>query len=204
MTAGTLVLLRHGRTPWNVAGRLQGQAEVDLDEVGVAQAAAVAQALATLQPSAIVSSDLRRAADTAAALSAASGVAVTHDQRLRERAFGKWEGLTHAQLQRDWPEEYPVWVAGGVPDGIGAESRSATGVRVATAITEHAQQLGPDDSLVVVTHGAAISAGISCLLGMDPDSWHGISGVANCHWSELQPTRSGKPQWRVFRHDIGA
>ncbi|MFV0427287.1 MAG: histidine phosphatase family protein [Beutenbergiaceae bacterium] len=202
MTA-TVVLLRHGRTPWNVAARLQGQADVDLDDVGKRQASEVAQALATLEPAAIISSDLRRAIDTAAAVAAACGGQVRPDQRLRERAFGQWEGLTRAEIKAGWPQEFPLWERGGLPAGIGMESRAATGTRVAAAINEQAGELEPEQVLIAVTHGAAIGAGITTLLGQDPDTWRGIPGVANCHWSELQPNSGGAPAWRLFRHDIG-
>ena len=63
-----LVLWRHGRTRWNAAGRAQGQTDIGLDDLGRAQSAAAAPVLASLEPTAIVSSDLSRAADTADAL----------------------------------------------------------------------------------------------------------------------------------------
>ena len=66
-----LVLWRHGRTAWNAEGRAQGQRDVPLDEVGVGQAREAAARLASLRPTAIVSSDLCRAADTAAELATA-------------------------------------------------------------------------------------------------------------------------------------
>src|SRR5690606_19337304 len=80
-----LILWRHGQTAWNVTGRVQGQTDVDLDETGVAQAAATAPRVAQYRPDLIVSSDLRRAARTAAALADVTGLPVEYDARLRER-----------------------------------------------------------------------------------------------------------------------
>ena len=95
MTAGTLVLVRHGRTEYNAAQRLQGQVDIPLDDVGRWQAEVGAQALlARFSPTAIVSSDLQRAAATAQYLGDAVGLEVAYDARLRERSFGAWEGLT--------------------------------------------------------------------------------------------------------------
>src|SRR4051812_33241312 len=69
-----VVLLRHGRTEWNATGRFQGQMDSPLDGIGRAQAEAAAVAVAPMRPNAIVTSDLSRAADTAAAVAAEAGV----------------------------------------------------------------------------------------------------------------------------------
>ena len=93
MTAVTRLLpWRHGETEWNAAGRVQGQLDPELSDVGRAQAAVAAPRLAEQRPDAIVASDLRRAADTAAVLAALTGLEVTLDARLRERFHGEWQG----------------------------------------------------------------------------------------------------------------
>lgn len=204
MSAGTVVLMRHGQTPWNVARRLQGQADIDLDDVGVAQAERAAVAVARLHPTAIVASDLVRARRTAEAVAEVTGHEVIADERLRERAFGTWEGLNHSEIEGGWPAEYEIWSRGGHPDGVGMEDRGEVGARVAAAVAEHAAPLGDDETLLVVTHGAAIGAGISALLGHDAAHWHGISGLGNCHWSVLRPSERGNPSWRLHAHNVGA
>ena len=98
MTAGQLIVLRHGRTEWNATGRFQGQADIPLDHRGLAQANGAARVLAELAPAAIVSSDLRRATQTAGALSELTGLAVALDARLREIDVGSWEGLTIEEI----------------------------------------------------------------------------------------------------------
>jgi broad specificity phosphatase PhoE len=202
VSAGTVVLLRHGQTEWNAFRRLQGQADIELDEVGLAQADRAAQEMARLRPAAFVSSDLVRAARTAQRLGEVSGLPVTIDERLRERSFGHWEGLVHAEIEGGWPTEYALWSRGGQPDGVGLEPRGDVGTRVAEAVVEHAERLEADATLVLVTHGAAISAGIATLLGQDAGSWNGISGLGNCHWSVLHPTRTGTPAWRLTAHNV--
>jgi len=89
-----IVCLRHGQTLWNVEKRFQGHTDIALDETGVAQAARAASLLAALRPTMIVSSDLRRAFDTASALARLTGLDVAVDKALRERGGGEWEGLT--------------------------------------------------------------------------------------------------------------
>lgn len=202
MSAGTVLLLRHGQTAWNHYRRLQGQADIELDDVGLAQAARAAQVVARLRPAAVVSSDLVRATRTAEEVAAATGLAPTTDVRLRERSFGDWEGLDHAEIEGGWAKEYKIWSGGGQPDGVGMEPRGDVGTRVAAAVVEHAAPFGAGATLVLVTHGAAISAGITALLGLDAGEWNGISGLGNCHWSVLHPSRSGRPPWRLAAHNV--
>ncbi|GIG25380.1 histidine phosphatase family protein [Cellulomonas denverensis] len=198
MTAGRVVLWRHGRTAWNAGARLQGQSDIPLDEVGLWQAATAAQALAAQhRPARIVSSDLGRAHATAQALADVTGIPVQTDQRLRERSFGVWEGLTAEEIDAGWPEEQKVWRAGGHPEGINAETRATVQSRVVEAVESHAADLGRNDVLVVVSHGAAIGAGLTGLLGL-PAEWRGLSGMANAHWAEVVPSRRGHdPAWMV-------
>jgi glucosyl-3-phosphoglycerate phosphatase len=198
VTAGRVVLWRHGRTAWNATARLQGQSDIPLDEVGEWQVRTAAQALAAQhRPARIVSSDLGRAHATARALGDVTGVPVSTDQRLRERSFGIWEGMTGDQIAAGWPEEQRIWRAGGQPEGIGAESRAVVQRRMVEAVQEHAADLGREDVLVLVSHGAAIGAGLTGLLGL-PAEWRGLSGMSNAHWAEVVPTRGdAEPAWTV-------
>ena len=93
------MLWRHGQTRWNVEDRFQGHTDVDLDETGRDQAERAARLLGSLEPQAIVSSDLLRAANTARALSRVTGVPVDEDPRLRETFGGSWQGLTVSQIR---------------------------------------------------------------------------------------------------------
>ena len=118
-----LVLLRHGRTEWNDTGRAQGHADVPLDETGEAQAKAVAPVLAALSPVAVWSSDLARAAGTAAVLAAETGLEPVLDPRLREFDIGPHRvGLTDEQYAAAHPEEHAALVAGDVAAIPGRET----------------------------------------------------------------------------------
>ena len=205
MRAGTLLLVRHGRTAYNAEGRLQGQVDVPLDDVGRWQAREGAAALAAAhRVTRVVASDLGRAAETARALGEVVGVPVTLDARLRERSFGPWEGLTAAEMREGWPEEYAAWRHGGEPVE-GAEPRAAVGERFTRAVDEHAAGMARDEVLCVVSHGAAISTGVTALLGLDPAAWRGIQGMSNVHWAELRAAAPGStPAWRLARYDVGA
>jgi glucosyl-3-phosphoglycerate phosphatase len=204
VSAGTVVLWRHGRTEYNVNLRLQGQVDIPLDDVGRRQAATAAAALAeTVTVDAIVTSDLGRAQATAAHLAARTRRSPVVDPRLRERGFGVWEGLTGEEIAERWPAEYRLWRTGREPQGVDTETRVAVAERMVTAITEHADALKPDQTLVVVSHGAAITLAVTTMLGLDPE-WRGIAGLTNAHWTELRRNVAGvQPGWRLFGHDLG-
>lgn len=92
-----LFLARHGQTAWNVAGWAQGHTDIPLDEVGRAQAAALARGLAEKGVERVIASDLLRARETAEAL----GLPVETRSDLRERSFGEWEGRHYLDVIAD-------------------------------------------------------------------------------------------------------
>lgn len=206
MTAGTIVLLRHARTAYNAGLRLQGQIDIPLDEVGRWQAEQGATALAAShKASLVVSSDLQRARDTAAAYARHVGQEVLTDAGLREVSFGEWEGLTDAEIAERWPEEHAAWRRGGTPSVAGVESKDAVARRMEAAVLQHAESLGKGDTLVVVSHGSAITQAITRLLGLDPVAWRGLHGLHNVHWSHLHASGpEAKPPWRLVAHNVGA
>ena len=205
MTAASVLLWRHGRTGYNAAGRLQGQVDIPLDEVGTWQVDVAAHDLAhRVTPTRIVASDLGRAVATAQRLADLTGVPVEVDERVRERAFGEWEGLTGEEIHARWPEQFAVWRRGQDPERTGAETREEVARRFASAIEEHAHGLDDAEVLVVVSHGAAITLGLTRLLGLDTDGWRGLVGLHNAHWSLLHPGQAGAvPAWRLGGHNGG-
>ncbi|HMO10493.1 MAG TPA: histidine phosphatase family protein [Actinotalea sp.] len=203
MTARAVVLWRHGRTAYNAEGRMQGTIDIPLDEVGVWQVALGAEHLAQRhRPSRIVSSDLGRAVATAGALGELTGLPVQTDPRLRERCFGDWEGLTAAEIAERWPDQYEVWRSHGDPARTGAETRAEVAERMSVAVEEHAAALADDETLVVVAHGAAITLGVSRLLGLDA-TWRGMAGLHNAHWSLLRPSGRRPGTWYLEAHNLG-
>ncbi len=197
MSVTRLIVLRHGQTTWNVANRIQGQLDIDLDPAGVAQAAAAAARLAQLRPDAIVSSDLRRASDTAAALAALTGLEVSYDPRLRERSFGEWQGLTNAEAAEKYPAEYARWRAGATIDGCGVEEADDLGKRASGAFREVAE-LAPGGTVVAVSHGGTAKYGMVALLGWPGSVLPGIGALGNCHWLDLRAYPSAGWQLRGY------
>ncbi len=129
----TTLLLRHGQTVLSVEKRFSGVGDQELTEVGLAQAAAAAQRLATSGATAVISSPVRRAHQTAMLVAQALGLEVAVEPGLRETDFGDWEGYTFAEVREKWPREMDAWLADtAVPPPFG-ESFDATATRVRQA-----------------------------------------------------------------------
>lgn len=151
-----LFVLRHGQTAWNAEQRIQGQRDVPLDAAGEWQAQRLARALAGVGISALYSSDLQRAQQTAAPLAALLGLEPVLDCGLRERGFGSFEGCTYAEIEARWPEQALRWrrrehgfgPGGGEPLQDFYERSVQTVLRLAAA--------HPGQTVAVVAHGGVL------------------------------------------------
>ena len=104
-----LLLIRHGETLWNQQRRMQGQNDSPLTPTGLEQARKLARRLKDVAFSALYSSDLRRAHETARCIADATGHEVIADRGLRERSFGIFEGLTNDEIRARHPEDYVLF-----------------------------------------------------------------------------------------------
>ncbi len=211
------MLWRHGRTAWNLEDRFQGHSDVELDATGRAQAHRAARLLAALNPAVVVSSDLKRARETAEALARVAGVSVQEDARLRETFGGTWQGLTVGEIKALDADAYALWRSGAdVPAG-GAETRTDVAARVAPAILEALTPVPGGATLVAVTHGGSARAAIGSLLDLPMDRWAVVGGLSNCCWSVLEENqadgrgsghadRAGRTggSWRLVEHNSGS
>jgi glucosyl-3-phosphoglycerate phosphatase len=194
------VLWRHGQTTFNAERRFQGQLDVPLNEVGIEQAAVAARYIAALRPSAIFSSDLSRAAQTAATRARLTGLSVKHDPDLRERRGGDWEGLSDTQLRQDYGQAYAHWTsapADWAPPG--GESGTMVADRAWAGLLRAADSVPGGSTVVVVSHGGAIGLGTARLLGIAP-GLRLLGTLGNCRWSVLG-RRDGL--WRLLEHNVG-
>jgi XTP/dITP diphosphohydrolase len=152
------VLIRHAESTWNAAERWQGHADPPLSERGIAQAEAVARAVAAQRADRLLCSDLQRARATAEIVGRALGLAPSADPRLRELDVGRWAGLTRREIEAldaaslsRFEAEDPEERAGG------GESRREIRARVRRAFHELARA-HPGERLVVVTHLGVVRA----------------------------------------------
>ena len=169
-----VLLLRHGQTAWNAEQRLQGQLDVPLDTVGQRQVAQMAAVLAGEDLAAIYSSDLKRALDTALALARVTGLPVIQDKALRERGFGRLEGLTYAEVDALWPDDALRWRRREPDFGPGGgETLRAFYARSVAAVTRLALP-HPGQTLAVVAHGGVLDCMHRAATGLDlgaPRTW---------------------------------
>lgn len=192
MTVRRLVMLRHGQTDYNLGSRMQGQLDTDLSELGRAQAVAAAEVLGKLQPVLIMSSDLRRAYDTAVKLGERTGLDVRVDTRLRETHLGDWQGLTHAQIDIESPGARLAWRENASWAPHGGESRIDVAARSRPLVAElvagepeWGSASEPDRPVVLVAHGGLIAALSAGLLKLPVANWPILGGMGNASWVQL-------------------
>jgi glucosyl-3-phosphoglycerate phosphatase len=207
VTLRRIILLRHGQTDYNVDGRMQGHIDSHLTDAGHEQAAEAAPVLASLAPDRLVSSDLRRAVDTAEVVGAACGLPVKFDPRLRETHLGLWQGHTVAEIERDYPGAIAAWrsdPAWAPPEG---ESRIDVVARSRPVVDELDAELadsdGVSETVLLVAHGGLIAGLVTGLLDLPPSAWPSFGGLGNCRWAVLA-RRDDHPRWRLAGYNIGA
>jgi probable phosphoglycerate mutase len=160
-----IYLVRHGETAWNQAKRYQGQTDIPLTDRGRQQAKRVAERLAGAGASFLISSDLVRALDTAAPIGQKLQLPVVSCPLWRERYYGRWEGLTRAEIQKLYPEEWqqhqeePLLAAPGGGEAL-AELRERSIKALDWVITEYRGQIG-----IVVSHGGLLRALLAWIAG---------------------------------------
>ena len=176
---GRLLIVRHGETPWNAEGRLQGHADIDISEEGRQQAGKVAKRLEDTPIDVAYSSDLARAWHTAQIVLDQRNVPLHSTEGLRERYYGVFEGLTVEERQVQYPDEF----AGSLIKDLefappGGESARGTLERMATVIGE-IKERHLNETVLIVGHGGSLLSAIIALMELPPEAtWRFIMG--NC------------------------
>ncbi|MEJ2559691.1 MAG: histidine phosphatase family protein [Anaerolineae bacterium] len=164
----TILLIRHGQTAWNRAGRFRGQVDLPLDDWGLKQAEAVGRRVPSgWRPAAIYASSLQRTLQTAAAVARTCGLRTTIHDGLLDIDYGVFAGLTPEEAASQYPELACAWRQAPdtvhFPDG---ESLSEVRVRAEAAMEEMAAH-HPDQTVVAVTHVVVCRLLLCSLLGLD-------------------------------------
>jgi len=193
MSSARICLVRHGETAWNAEGRVQGQTDVPLNELGHAQARAVAQALAGERFAALYTSDLTRVRQTARPAAERLGLVPCAESRLRERHYGMFETLTYREAKERFPADYARFRERDPDfDFAGGESLSAFNARalacVAAIAARHAGA-----AVLVFTHGGVLEMVYRRAAGMPLSSARDFEiPNAALNWVEI-----GAEHWRV-------
>lgn len=165
-----ILLARHGETPWNAEGRYQGQEDIPLSDVGIAQATALGARLRDVRIDRAVASPLARAARTAQlAVGEARAAQLQFDEGLKEIGHGEWEGLLASEIGQRDPQRLQAWR--DAPDtvqmpGAGGESLQQVLDRAWPAFARACAGLGDDDTVLVVAHDAVNRVLLCRVLGI--------------------------------------
>ncbi|MBP7565641.1 MAG: histidine phosphatase family protein [Burkholderiaceae bacterium] len=202
MDATRIIAVRHGETAWNVDTRIQGHLDIPLNDTGRWQAQRLAAALADEPLAAIYASDLGRAHATAQAVATAAGLPVLAEPALRERAFGRFEGQTFAEIEARWPEDALRWRRRD-PDFTppeGGESLITFRDRIVAAAHAIAAR-HPGEQIMLVGHGGVMDVLYRAATGQElgaPRSWAlGNAAINRLLWTPDGLTLVG---WSDTRH----
>lgn len=169
MTAGDpidlrLLLVRHGETDLNVAGRMQSDTDQPLNAPGRRQAQALRDRLAAERIDAVFASDRRRAVETAEILAAPHGLPVARDGRLGEQEYGDWEGASWPDLAaRASPEEVARFLGDPSFAPPGGESKARLLARLDAFFAERLAA-ARGETILVVAHGGPVQVFVQAAL----------------------------------------
>jgi broad specificity phosphatase PhoE len=155
-----IAFVRHGQTELNRGGRLQGRIDAPLSDHGSEQAAALARGLASEPVARVLSSPLRRARDTAAAIAARHGLVVEVDDRLIEIDYGSWDGRALTDVS---PDDWAAWRNDPEFAPPGGERLSDVTARAFSFCAD----VLTDDLVVAVSHVSPIKAAVCTALRVD-------------------------------------
>ena len=185
--ARRIVLARHGQTEWNIDRRFQGKTDVPLNDVGREQAHALAARLSSWPFEVVYSSPLSRALYTASEIAERRGLVPVVLPELHEIDFATWEGQSIVALSEDPNGAFARWRDDpffNPPQG--AESWDDIKTRLSTAIKRILD--GPEQHIVVISHGGVMRALYAVLVGMDPHKVWDMD-VSNCAFSGVEIRR---------------
>jgi len=190
MASTRIILIRHGETDWNATGRLQGHSDTPLNALGRRQARLAARRLSSEPVQAVYSSDLARSFETATIIGQELGLRVITSPQLRERRYGVWEGLTAAEIQARYPEQFAEWRARSTDFAPpGGETITQLLTRAFTELQTIARR-HVGEVVVVITHGGLCYVLLNHILGsVNGDRREFTFGNASMHTLEMAGER---------------
>lgn len=191
-TPTTFLLCRHGQSEWNAQGRVQGQASAagGLTQQGRREAAWLGQRLLAARVDVLVSSDLRRAHETATLAGAPLHLTPQLDPRWREINLGQWQGLTRTEVAAGWPDADTI-IEHDLPRGETGETAAAVRARTQEALYDLATRY-PGQTIAVVCHGGNVRAALMLtptVDGVEPDPRR--ASIPNASLTLIQHDQTG-------------
>jgi broad specificity phosphatase PhoE len=166
-----VILVRHGVTPWNREGLVQGWTDIPLSDAGRRQAGRVAEHLAGTAVARIITSDLSRARETAEIVARLHGLSPEIHPELREYHCGEWEGQPYLDIRANQREAFFAWFNDPEVPTPGGESMAQASRRATPVIDRVLRELAAagesDRALLVIGHGGINRLIAAHLLGID-------------------------------------
>lgn len=162
-----IYLVRHGQTEWNRQERFRGRIDIPLNDLGRAQAQAIADYLSGKGVAAVYASPLSRAVETARPIAEDNKLAPAVLPGLIDISYGEWQGRTPSEVREEFPELLELWYAEphqvDIPGGQNLETvqKQAMGA-ISETLSRH-----DDEAAVLVTHQIVIKVLACTLLGLD-------------------------------------
>ena len=173
-------LVRHGETDWNREQVFRGRVDVPLNDLGRQQAQAAARKLSEADLTAVYTSPLKRAGGTADIVARLCGLQAVVENGFIDMNFGEWQGLTHGDVQSQFPEAYRRWQRSPESASIpGAESLRAVQERAVAALKVLAERF-PDAAVCVVSHRVGCKLLMAWALGLDESAFWRIRQDTVC------------------------
>ena len=179
---GRLYMVRHGESEWNVQGRIQGHADVDLTDRGRQQARVLARRLSGVAFDAAYSSDLNRSRETAQIILGDSSTPLQATDRIREYHKGVFQGLTVHEYMRRYPDLYQASLVNDLDFApTGGETIRQTSSRMAAFVSDLKRQ-HQDETVLVVGHGGSLRSAVVAIMDLPLEAnWKFVMG--NCSLS---------------------
>jgi probable phosphoglycerate mutase len=188
-----IVIVRHGETIWHTENRYAGRSDIALTAKGLAQADELAQWALTAGITAVWSSTLSRARNTALPAAKALGLPLQTDEKLIELDFGQAEGLTSEEMSQKIPEARAAFRVNPVLNFLpGGEDPVCAAERVVTALYAIAELAGPDGRSLVVAHSTLLRLALCRMLGIQLSQYRTVfPQLNNCSITEVETAPGG-------------
>lgn len=180
-----LYLVRHGETDWNQKSIFQGQTDVDLNKKGRDQACKTAELFQEIEIDQIYSSDLKRAKNTARLIVRDKNLEVRENKQLREVSFGDWEGLSFAEIKKQYPDQVVSWQQDPIHNSPPAGEKLLNFKLRIEDFFEKIISRHQGDKILVVTHGGVIKVYLTAVLSIKPKNFWQFQ-IDNCSLTELK------------------
>ena len=197
----TIYIVRHGESITNLEKRFAGQLDVPLTEKGREQAKLTAEYLRDMPLTAIYSSDLQRAYETAQRIAALHNISITLAKGLREIDAGMWQGRLVEDLPKAFPEDFRLWkTAVGLATCSGGESMLHLQQRAVASLQSIVKKY-PNDSVCIVAHGGVIRVLLAYITDTPLAELHkGPTWVTNASVSVV--TYDGENGYQLVHRDL--